>query len=454
MNEKQVDSTAPQPSDKNTDTDATKLLDNEENDETFHAKHPVKMKGAMKEILEAGKHAAAQKAREAAQGPDHKFWYSQPVATKESGDQSPKEDGPIETNTDVSAVRTEGYRLPEGFVWDTLDVTDSCVLSDIHELLNLNYVEDDDAMFRFGYSKDFLLWSLTPPNYLKEWHVGIRTESKKLLALITGIPATIQVHGKSISMAEINFLCVHKALRTKRLAPVLIREITRRVNLTGRWQAVYTAGVKLPYPVGAAKYFHRPLDIKKLIECRFSHLGQRNTLKRAQKLFRVPEVAPLFRIMEGNDCKQVLELLRKNLGESPELTAIFETEDDVKHWLLPRDEVVYSYVKESNGCVTDFISFYNLPSTVIGSSIHDQVKAAYCFYHAATSLTTEQALTHALHFAKQLKFDVFNALQIHENTLDVLKNLNFGLGDGCLHYYLYNWRCPPISQDKIALILL
>ena len=37
-------------------------------------------------------------------------------------------------------------------------------------------------------------------------------------------------------MVEINFLCVHKKLRTKRLAPVLIKEITRRVNLEGVWQ--------------------------------------------------------------------------------------------------------------------------------------------------------------------------------------------------------------------------
>lgn len=34
-------------------------------------------------------------------------------------------------------------------------------------------------------------------------------------------------------MVEINFLCVHKVLRDKRLAPVLIQEITRRVNLQG-----------------------------------------------------------------------------------------------------------------------------------------------------------------------------------------------------------------------------
>ena len=54
-------------------------------------------------------------------------------------------------------------------------------------------------------------------------------------------------------MVEINFLCVHKKLRSKRVAPVLIREITRRVNLTGIFQAVYTAGVVLPKPVSSCR---------------------------------------------------------------------------------------------------------------------------------------------------------------------------------------------------------
>lgn len=53
-------------------------------------------------------------------------------------------------------------------------------------------------------------------------------------------------------MTEINFLCVHKKLRDKRLAPVLIKEITRRVNLKNIWQAVYTSGQLLPTPVAKA----------------------------------------------------------------------------------------------------------------------------------------------------------------------------------------------------------
>ena len=73
-------------------------------------------------------------------------------------------------------------------------------------------------------------------------------------------------------MVEINFLCVHKKLRSKRLAPVMIKEITRRVNLCDVWQAAYTAGVVLPKPVSVCRYWHRSLNPKKLIEVGFSTL--------------------------------------------------------------------------------------------------------------------------------------------------------------------------------------
>ena len=67
-------------------------------------------------------------------------------------------------------------------------------------------------------------------------------------------------------MTEINFLCVHKKIRSKRLAPVLIKEITRRVHVKDMWQAVYTAGVVIPTPISQTRYHHRSLNPKKLIE--------------------------------------------------------------------------------------------------------------------------------------------------------------------------------------------
>lgn len=67
---------------------------------------------------------------------------------------------------------------------------DSAVLQEIKEvytLLTNNYVEDDDNMFRFDYSKEFLRWALKLPGYLKQWHIGVRAKtSKKLVAFISG----------------------------------------------------------------------------------------------------------------------------------------------------------------------------------------------------------------------------------------------------------------------------
>lgn len=39
----------------------------------------------------------------------------------------------------------------------------------------------------------------------------------------SAIPATVVANGQQLPMVEINFLCVHKKLRSKRLAPVMIK---------------------------------------------------------------------------------------------------------------------------------------------------------------------------------------------------------------------------------------
>ena len=48
---------------------------------------------------------------------------------------------------------------------------------------------------------------------------------------------------------------------------------------------------------------------------------------------------------------------------------------------------------------------------------------------------------------------MFNALNVMEND-GFLKNLKFGIGDGHLQYYLYNWRCPQMQPKDVGLVLL
>ena len=83
---------------------------------------------------------------------------------------------------------------------------------------NENYVEDDDNMFRFDYSPAFLRWALQPPGWKRMWHLCVRVkENQKMVACITAVPVTLKIKGTEKKMVEINFLCVHKKLRSKRL---------------------------------------------------------------------------------------------------------------------------------------------------------------------------------------------------------------------------------------------
>ncbi|RDW93879.1 glycylpeptide N-tetradecanoyltransferase swoF [Aspergillus mulundensis] len=388
-----------------------------------------------------------------------KFWQTQPVPRFDEA--SNAAGGPIKM-IDPERVSKEPDALIEGFEWTTLDLTNEEELRELWDLLTYHYVEDDNAMFRFRYSKSFLHWALMSPGWRKEWHVGVRaTKSRKLVASISGVPTQIRVRDQKIKVTEINFLCIHKKLRSKRLAPVLIKEITRRCYLNGIYQAIYTAGVVLPTPVSSCRYYHRPLDWLKLYEVGFSPLPKGSTKARQITKNHLPShtSTPNLRPMEAKDVDAVHDLLERYLKLFDMHQAF--TREEIEHWLVyketpQKEQVVWSYVVEDPEThkITDFFSFYNLESTVIQHPKHDCVRAAYLYYYATeTAFSNDQKalkdrllmlMNDALILAKKAQFDVFNALTSHHNPL-FLEQLKFGAGDGQLHFYLYNYRTAPIA---------
>lgn len=369
------------------------------------------------------------------------------------GDRSALPEGPIVADKPLEELREQPYTMPAGFEWSIVDVQEDAQRSELYTLLANNYVEDDDALFRFDYSQEFLLWAVTPPGYSQELHFGVRsTKTKKLVGFISGIPATVQVFDATIKVVEINFLCVHKKLRSKRLAPVLIKEITRRANRMGIFQAVYTAGLSLPVPVATARYYHRSLNPKKLVRVGFSRVSPRLTMARMVKLYKLPDqaVTPGMRPMEERDVPTVHQLLQDYLPRFS-LYTLF-TPADVAHWLLPRPGVIDSFVVESkDGQVTDLVSFYHLASTILNQN--DTLYAAYSYYNIATTVSLEQIMKDALILAKSKGADVFNALELMENR-EIFEPLKFGPGDGQLQYYIYNWNCAPMESKRVGIVLL
>mmetsp|Transcript_4771 Transcript_4771/g.6298 ORF Transcript_4771/g.6298 Transcript_4771/m.6298 type:complete len:265 (+) Transcript_4771:846-1640(+) len=264
----------------------------------------------------------------------------------------------------------------------------------------------------------------------------------------------MKLNGRDVMCAEINFLCVHKDLRAKRLAPVLIKEITRRVNRCNIWQAIYTAGALIPTPITGATYWHRNLNPQKLLDVKFSSKPAKMTKSQYNKLHSLPResVWPELRPMQSEDVPQVMSLINTYLSDVK--VHIVFNEDEIRHFMMPRDGVIYSYVAgEPGAALTDVFSFYALPSQVLNHADHNTLRVAYSYYNVSKSNRLRDGMQELLIRAKALDFDVFNALDVMENK-SFLEELKFGVGDGELHYYLYNWRIRNIQPEDLGIVLV
>ncbi|KAJ1948661.1 glycylpeptide N-tetradecanoyltransferase [Linderina macrospora] len=425
----------------------------------------------------------------------HEFWETQPVP---KSSEEVKEDGPLHPPLKPEQVPKDPYPLPPSLSWCLVDIEEEEQMQEMHDLLRDHYVEDVDSKFRFNYSTDFLRWALLPPNVRKDWHIGVRdTATGALVAFISGIPVDVMVRDKTITMAEINFLCVHKGLRSQRLAPLLIKEVTRHVHQVGIFQAVYTAGRQLPKPVSTCRYFHRSLNPRKLMDAGFSKKVTGRELAKLLSILRLPPQTstPGLRPMRKGDVSQVRKLLNRYLKNRCEVLPIFKTDAEVAHWFMPRDDVIWTYVvddAEHPGKLSDFFSFYSLPSSVLRSekngstTVRGTIKPVYLYYYGTKTdyevkLTDEekavctgqkqqkalakqkqnelikgrlvQLMQDMLVLAKAAGFDVVNCLHMMDNR-EFLEEVGFGPGDGFLRYYFYNWRARAFDPSKIGLVML
>jgi len=185
-------------------------------------------------------------------------------------------------------------------------------------------------------------------------------------------------------------------------------------------------------------------------------MRRRMTMPLLKRLFRVNDTTttPGLRPLKEEDCEQTWKLLMSYLHKF-QLFVVLNLEE-FKHMFLSKSGIVTTYVVEDpnkKGTITDFFSYYHLPSFVINHPTHKELKAAYSYYNVATKTDWIQLMNDALSLAHQQGFDVFNALDVMENDT-FLKPLKFGIGDGHLQYYLYNWKVAEMRPSDVGIVLL
>jgi glycylpeptide N-tetradecanoyltransferase len=59
------------------------------------------------------------------------------------------------------------------------------------------------------------------------------------------------------------------------LAPKLIQEVTRRSYMNDIFYGTFTAGILIPTPFGRGRYYHRDLNVTKLIDINYTYIPSR-----------------------------------------------------------------------------------------------------------------------------------------------------------------------------------
>ena len=94
-------------------------------------------------------------------------------------------------------------------------------------------------------------------------------------------------------------------------------------------------------------------------------------MQRQIKILKLPDEVKTegLRPLALADVEQASQLLNEYLVKYklvPQMDAA-----EFAHWFLPRDNIINSYVVEKEGKITDLISFYTLPSTVMCNPNYD-----------------------------------------------------------------------------------
>ena len=384
---------------------------------------------------------------------DHLFWKDQPVPQTESECRDNCEIADLKNTMDLETIPSLPHHLIE---WSEIDVNNTKCFNELCELIDKYYVEDSDDMFRLNYSKEFIKWYMSGPGFHSELLVGIRfIKTGTLVGFISGKIINTILSGKSVPMAEINFLCLNTTLRKKGYADVLIKEITRRVVKLGYNQAMFTGGRSLPTPISNVPIYHRIINYEKAVDTGFCLHTIDQNVDFVHSRYQIPNLDSgmnMIKMTEDN-----VEKSHKLYLEQMESSYEFYhkmTFEEFKYTFFNNNTVTTYTVLDKENNVTDMISYYRLDGKVLSKiSSYDKLNCVYLYYYTTINNSIYSLFSELLQKIRTDNIDIINLFDLMENRF-ILNDFMINPGDGKLNYYLYNWKTWTLPNNSIGKITL
>ena len=375
----------------------------------------------------------------------HEFWGVQPVMREED---DLDVEGYIDPEIESGTPGENPLKLPPGFTWCNFDVNDPAILNEVYKFLYYNYGESENHSFRFDYSAEMLKWNLTQPGSVPDWIFGVRSKTNAIVGIITAVAVDIRCGTEISKWVAVNYLCVHAKLRSKKLAPVLIKELVRRVRVTKiSFKAIFS-GESIPSkPIATIPYAHRPINVKKVSSSGFDPIPK-DKMPAANKRYAPPQlVHNNCRPMNESDVPAVTEFLNR-YNEKYQFTMYF-TEERVHHLFLGRDSIVSSYVIYTGEKIRGFFSCFWINWSILAPNSLNltTLKATYLWYHAAEGIDLKSLVADCINKMASEGSDIINSWY-SAGLNDALIANKFDEGTRPLSFYAYNYTAHSVQPEE------
>ncbi|AGC02181.1 putative N-myristoyltransferase [Acanthamoeba polyphaga moumouvirus] len=349
------------------------------------------------------------------------FWNKQPIK--------------LSTNDDISIIEKhlvqENNELPDGFSFKTLSPR---YLDEIYDLLNNHYIEDPDKIIRLIYPKDFLYWYLRyiPPGFA----IGLIYKNK-LVGMITALFLDMIIFTEKLKTPYINLLCIQSKIRKYGMSIHLINELKKRLINHNVPYSLFTTVKKIPNNFTSTNDYAIPINYT-----RIKKVG-----------FLIDDIKPLplvkdnpLRLMKTSDV-QIISLKLNKFMEKLDIKPFF-TDDSTKHFLLPKKNIVYTFVKyDKEDNVTDMISAYKMYYYCL--EYKKVISVAFLSFYFYETMNITDLVLLLLDKLKDYGFDQL----IFRNTFNNSEiNITKFLTCGELNYYLGNIHMKKINSRSISFL--
>ncbi len=346
--------------------------------------------------------------------------------------------------------------LPKGYKWYAYEMNDVNVCNKVSTFLKKHYISDKKHNYRLQYSGKFLKWLFTVPGRLNIC-IGVESSKGIMVGFITGTVIKMQINNEAVDIVEIKFMCIHTKLRKKNLAKQLIKQITRQFEESEQFKgskvkAIYGSELEKPESFFTGKYYHRPLNIKNLLDSESLKMHGKIKIEDIMKEHYLPKVPTnkSFRKIENNDIEETYNLFTSYITkynchpifDLNQFTHIFYNNDQVDTYVLILDDLV-----------VDFISYLKIPKEVIKQDRTKKIiNRAYLYYYTSDEETPYRLIRDLLIIAKNNGVDELIATDIMEHH-NLFHDLGFLDGPNKIHYYLHGIKCKELQNKQIGKIL-